>query len=198
MISNILHTLVANPGIYDTVQRLVGMNFSIKQMKPIFEQMSGCVVLDIGAGTGLYLSAFPANSQYIWLDNDSQKLEGFQKRSNGLPAILGDATQIGLADKAVDFATCIAIVHHLDDAQFHRFVDEAARVVRTKLILLDPLATEAWQSKLLWRYDRGSYPRTAEQLKNALSRRFDVEQVDYYAVYHRYAILHARPKTNKE
>lgn len=194
MVGNILHTLVANPVIYDTVQRLVGMNYSIKQMQPIFEQMAGQVVLDIGAGTGLYLSAFPANAKYIWLDNDPQKLEGFQIRSNSLPAILGDATRIGLANKTVDFVTCVAIAHHLDDTQLYKFVDEVARVVRKKLILLDPLATDAWQSKSLWRYDRGSYPRTAEQLNAALSRRFEIEQIDYYAVYHRYAILHARPR----
>jgi hypothetical protein len=48
----------------------------------------------------------------IWLDNDRQKLHGFQTRASALVlAVLGDGTRIGLRDKSVDYATCIAVTH---------------------------------------------------------------------------------------
>ena len=70
-------------------------------------------MLDVGAGTGLYLALFPSTAKYIWLDNDREKLQGFQTRASAaVPAILGDGTRIGLHDKSVDYATCIAVTHH--------------------------------------------------------------------------------------
>jgi ubiquinone/menaquinone biosynthesis C-methylase UbiE len=46
------------------------------------------------------------------------------------------ASQIGLKDKSVDIATCIAMSHHLTDAQLSSAVREFARVCRSKLIFL--------------------------------------------------------------
>jgi ubiquinone/menaquinone biosynthesis C-methylase UbiE len=189
MISRVAHAIVAKPLVYDAVQRLAGLDISLARLRPHLAEMAGHSVLDIGGGTGIFLPAFPADVSYIWLDIDQEKLNGFRARAGHLPALLGDGTRIGLADKSVDYGTCIAIAHHLTDTQLDQFVDEAARVVRKRIILLDPLDSDAWQSKLLWRYDRGSYPRTAERLQSAIARRFRIRQIETYAIYHRYALI---------
>lgn len=195
VLSGIIHSIVAQPIVYDAVQRLAGVDYLRRQLQPYIAETDGQIVLDVGAGTGLFLSAFPETTKYLWLDNDPQKLRGFRARaSSDIPAILGDATNIALKDKSVDYATCTAVAHHLTDAQLDQLVSELARVVRKKLFLLDPLDTDAWQSAAMWKYDRGSYPRTAQTLTTTVERRFAIEQSERYAVYHRYLLLVATPR----
>lgn len=194
MIDNVIHSIVALPFVYDAVQWLTGIDISRGHLQPYIAQTADQIVLDVGAGTGLYLSSFPTTAKYLWLDNDPQKLQGFQTRSSKrFPAILGDGTQIGLLDKSVDYVTCIAVAHHLTDEQLGRLVDEMGRVARKKLIFLDPLDTDAWQSTLMWKYDRGSHPRTAQVLKSMIEQRFAIEHSETYAIYHRYLLLVAKP-----
>lgn len=192
-ISKLAHGIVAKPLIYDTVQRLAGLEISQARLRPYFAEIEAQSVLDIGGGTGIYLPVFPKNAKYVWLDIDPEKLKGFHQRASHLPAILGDATCMGIADKSMDYITCTAVTHHLTDIQLDRFVAEAARVVRKRMILLDALDTDAWQSKLMWHYDRGSYPRTREQLRNVISRYFSIQHIETYAIYHRYALIVADP-----
>lgn len=194
MISTIIHSIVAQPRVYDAVQWLAGIKYTCRRLQPYIAQTAGQTVLDVGAGTGLYLSAFPRSAKYLCLDNDPQKLQGFRARSpSTLPAILGDGTRIGLRDKSVDYATCIAVTHHLADSQLVELVAELARVVRKKLFFLDALDTDAWQSTLMWKYDRGSYPRTAQSLMSSIKQHFTIEHSECYAIYHRYLLLIAQP-----
>jgi ubiquinone/menaquinone biosynthesis C-methylase UbiE len=194
VISAIIHSIVAQPLVYDMVQWLAGIDHTRRRLQPHLAQTAGQAVLDVGAGTGLYLSSFPPTAKYHWLDNDPQKLQGFQARSSKtFPAVLGDGTQIGLRDKSIDYVTCIGVAHHLTDAQLARLVSEMARVAQKKLIFLEPLDTDAWQSALMWRYDRGSYPRTAQALKLTIERCFAIEYSETYAIYHQYLLLIAKP-----
>lgn len=195
MMKHLLHTLVAKPLVYDTLQRAVGRDYILRKLRPHFAVTGGSTVLDIGAGTGLYRAAFPRSARYVWLDNDAEKLGGFLARAPHHPtAMLGDATQIGLASKSVDYVTCMFVTHHLTDDLIARFFAEIARVVRRRFFLLDGLATDRPVSKLLWKYDRGSAPRTEEALTQAFESRFTVDCRESFAVYHRYLLLSGAPR----
>ena len=197
MLRKLLHSIVAKPMVYDAVQRLAGIEELHRRIRPVMAQVAGQVVLDIGAGTGLNLSVFPDTAKYLWLDNDSEKYQGFRQR-NGLDyiALLGDATAMGLSDQSVDYVTCTAVTHHLTDVQLASFMRETARVARKKLILIDGLATDRWISKLMWRYDRGSNPRTEHKLLEAIKTAFTIEHCESFAIYHRYLIVVATPLGN--
>jgi ubiquinone/menaquinone biosynthesis C-methylase UbiE len=195
VLSRLAHAIAAQPAVYDTIQRLAGLDVIRQRLEPRLAETAGRTVLDVGAGTGLYLTCFPASAEYIWLDNDPQKLQGFRRwYPDKRRGFLGDAARLGLKDRSVDYATCTNVTHHLDDGQLARCVEELARVVRRKLIVQDAVMTERFSSRMLWSLDRGSYPRSGEALVAAFQDQFDIQDVERYAVLHEYVLLRAVPR----
>jgi hypothetical protein len=89
---------------------------------------------------------------------------------------------------------CVDVAHHLEDDELPGFVAEVARVARSRLVFVDPLWTRRLSvGALLWRYDQGAHPRTANTLLDALRARFEIERVERYRVLHHYVLCVARP-----
>ena len=72
---------------------------------------------------------------------------------------------------------CIFVSHHLTDYHLEQMLAESRRVLKPKgvFILLDPV----WDPKnlmgrLLWRYDVGSHPRTAQHLHSVIAKYYEV------------------------
>jgi ubiquinone/menaquinone biosynthesis C-methylase UbiE len=152
-------------------------------------------LLDVGAGTGNYRRFIADSVRYIWLDCDSQKLQGYlAKHQSGLAA-LASATQLCFRDKTVDFALCVAVSHHLNEEELRRLFAELARVIRCRLVFLDAIECKARMiSNLLWKYDRGSFPRTSPCLRATMARAFEIELVEEFCAYHRYILCVGRPR----
>jgi SAM-dependent methyltransferase len=186
---------VARPVVYDAIQAVAGLRHTRRRLAPFVAHLEGDL-LDVGGGTGLILPLLPATARYLWLDNDPLKLRGFRLRAGpGARGILGDATRLCLRDASVDLAVCIAVSHHLAPGDLERAVAELARVVRRRLVFLDALdRPSSWVSRVLWRLDRGSFPRSAEALRGVLEQWFEVEHVERYTVYHEYMLWAGRPR----
>jgi ubiquinone/menaquinone biosynthesis C-methylase UbiE len=193
VIPRLAHRVVAHPSVYDLVQTLAGARELQRRVRPFLAESDG-VVLDVAGGTGAFGAAVPATSQYLLLDLDPQKVSGFRAKRLPGDALVGDATALCLRDRSVDTALCVCAAHHLDDAQLRRFFAEAARVVRRRLVFLDPLHTDRVVSKLLWRYDRGSNPRTAATLEAEMNRGFVVEHAEQFRIHHSYTLLVGTPR----
>lgn len=195
MLTKIAHRIIANPWVFDRFQNLMGVQKTIRRLKPYLAEAGGRVVLDIGGGTGNFGTVVPQTSTYICLDIDWQKHEGFKRKWPKAMAIQGDATQICLRDKSVDYAICVSLTHHLTNEQLPMLFSELARVVKRRLVFLDAVqTTDSKISALLWRYDRGAYPKSAQTLKTTIERYFDIEQIEQYTIHHRYILCAARPK----
>src|SRR5437588_124954 len=72
----------------------------------------------------------------------------------------------------------------------------AARVLRPsgRLILTDAVwADDRRIGKLLWKYDRGSHPRTAEVLRQTIDEHLDIRHWEHFAVWHEYILCVAVP-----
>jgi SAM-dependent methyltransferase len=85
----------------------------------------------------------------------------------------------------------MAVMHHLTDAMLEMVLDEAVRVLKVggRMILLDPVRNrEILLGRILWRLDRGSYPRTAEELRERLESRFEVTHWEKFTIYHEYVL----------
>lgn len=159
------------------------------------QQMENQIVLDVGAGTGNYASILPPSVTYLWLDNDTQKLRSFKKKWPAGLATIGDATQIGLKDKSVDYVFCVDLSHHLSDLELPLLFAEIARISKQKFIFLDAVKyKKSVISNLLWKVDRGSYPRSDEMICSFIERWFELEQIEHYTIYHRYLLCVGRPK----
>jgi ubiquinone/menaquinone biosynthesis C-methylase UbiE len=194
-LNKFLHRVVANPWVYDKIQNLLGLKYSQQRLMPHLAQLHQKMVLDVGAGTGLYQSILPETAQYIWLDNDQAKLRGFvDKQTLPKTMMLGDATQLCLTNDSIDLVLCVAVSHHLTDEQLERLFREIARVTREKMVFLDAVIYPSPISRLLWQYDRGSLPRSTAALLAAIEVEFELEQVEEYKIYHHYLLCTARPK----
>lgn len=191
----ILHRIASNPRIYDQIQYFFGFKETCRRLMPYLQQMENQIVLDVGAGTGNYASILPQSVTYLWFDNDPQKLRSFKKKCSSVLATLGDATQIGLKDKSVDYVLCVALSHHLSDLELPLLFAEIARIVKRRLIFLDAVEyKKSMISNLLWKDDRGNYPRSAETVCSVIERWFELERIEHYAIYHRYLLCVGRPK----
>jgi SAM-dependent methyltransferase len=194
MLARVLETIVAHPWVYDRVQRIAGREENYRRLIPLLRRAGGELLLDTGAGTGEIVRILDPSTRYVWLDNDAQKLSGFKAKCGQGLAVLGDVTRIPLGRGAVHTGLCVAVSHHLTDPEFDDLLSELARVCRTWLIFLDAIEEKSSPvSNFMWRYDRGSHPRTAEHLLSMLRRHFEVEDIQRYAIYHRYVLCVGRP-----
>jgi len=196
MLTDLIHHIVSFPGVYDIVQKLAGRDQNYKWLAQYLAESSG-TVLDVGGGTGELARILSPTARYIWLDNDGNKLKGLRHKNKGARALLGNASQIGLKDNSVDVAVCVAVSHHLTDVQFGDTLRELARVCRFKLIFLDAIRHQGVLSRLLWKYDRGSYPRSVEELRSHIERHFVIETEARNSIYHHYWLCAAIPRAPK-
>lgn len=190
-----IHKFVANPLIYNLVQGIAGSEKIYQNLMPYLAQTDNLIVLDVGAGTGNLALNLPHSAKYLWMDCDAKKLEGYKAKNLPGLAFLGDATKIPLKDKSVDYAICIAVTHHLSDAKLDLAFNELARIIRLKLIFLDAIEhKESIMSNIMWRYDRGSYPREGQAICAAIESYFEIGHLKQYRIYHHYIMCIAVPK----
>jgi SAM-dependent methyltransferase len=183
------HKIAAHPWIYDRIQILAGREQVLKRMSRQTATLCAETVVDVGGGTGTWRRVWPAGCRYVCLDIEMPKLQGFRSQEPAGLAVLSDATRMCISTGSADVVMCVAVMHHLTDAMLEQVFEEALRVLRVggQLILLDAvLNRERWVGRILWRLDRGSYPRTAEELRRKLESRFRVVHWERYAIYHEY------------
>jgi hypothetical protein len=73
-------------------------------------------------------------------------------------------------------------------------VAELARVTRQELVFVDPLRTGRLASRALWSIDRGSHPRTYEELLGRLTSHFASLQTEELTLLHRYIVFVGTPR----
>ena len=192
MLRKILHRIVQNPQVYDWVQLLAGAEEVRRRIAAQIPRL-GCVdsALDVGGGTGLYHSLWPAADRCICLDISMAKLCGYRTRHPRGTALCADATQLPLGSGTIDAVMCTNVSHHLTDRSCELLIEESARVLKETGALL--FIEAVWEPKrfigrLLWKFDRGSHPRTAARLRSILQKKFKIIHVEQFSIYHTYLL----------
>jgi SAM-dependent methyltransferase len=198
---HLLHKLAANPFIYDAIQEAVGASIvrnNIKKQIDTHLKKQFCPkVLDLGGGTGLARKLFPADSKYISIDLDIQKLEGFQNKAVDGMALLGTITECPIKSQSIDLMLCCAVFHHLSNDLLPFVMQESMRVLKHDgtFIILDPVfAPQNLPGRILWSLDRGSYPRKLDVLLSTLDQYAQVMHWESFKILHRYFLCILRPK----
>jgi ubiquinone/menaquinone biosynthesis C-methylase UbiE len=183
--------VIAEAMLYDLVQLAAGSRKVRARLESHLRSLNGRYVLDIGAGTGTYIGVIRGAARYVALDLDASKLARLTRRHPDAETVIGDARRLPFGNDTFDTALCIFVAHHLDDAGFGRMLDETQRV-STQLVLLDPLRTHRIRGRLLWRIDRGGYPRTESEILSAIGQRFEIETTERFTIHHTYLLCCAR------
>jgi ubiquinone/menaquinone biosynthesis C-methylase UbiE len=195
MIRQILHRIVSMPGVYDFTQWFFGNTECSRRLATHLKNGGAYLVLDAGGGTGNCRPLFPASSTYLLLDEDAEKLRGFRVKNLPGHAILGNVAAIPLRNSSVDVGLCVALSHHVSDGDLDKILRELARVVSGKFVFLDAVERkDSFMSRVLWRYDRGEYPRTSQVLVSALEKFFKVEYQENFHIQHHYLLCVCKPK----
>jgi ubiquinone/menaquinone biosynthesis C-methylase UbiE len=191
--------LVARPRVYDACQLAAGAGVVRRHLREAILPLrdSAKWVLDIGGGTGAARAHWGAGARYLCLDLDPVKLAGYRAKVPDGLAVLANATAVPLADGSVDAVVCTQVTHHLTDGQLDQMIGQAARVLRAggHFVLLDAVWRPArLPGRLLWRYDRGSFPRTDAVLRIAIERHFEIVRWEEFALWHAYVAAVGRPR----
>jgi ubiquinone/menaquinone biosynthesis C-methylase UbiE len=201
MLTGLLHRVVSRPLGYDLAQRLAGAKKLRQRLAARLQPFQGAaIVLDIGGGTGAVGEMWNSSTKYICLDIDPVKLEGFAAKNPTGTALLADAAHVPIADSSIDIVLCTNVTHHLPSAVLERMVIESARVLKPngKFILSDAIwAPRRRTGRLIWRYDRGTFPRTAEVLREVIGAHLHIDQWDQFAIWHEYIICVAGRRAEK-
>jgi ubiquinone/menaquinone biosynthesis C-methylase UbiE len=196
MFRELLHRVVSRPLGYDLAQRLAGAKKVRRRLAAQIEPLrAASMVLDIGGGTGSVGQMWNSSTKYICLDIDPVKLQGFAAKNPAGIALLADAAQVPIADESIDVVLCTNVTHHLPDGVLERMIGESARVLKRggSFVLSDAIwAPGRRTGRLIWRYDRGTFPRTADVLRETISRRLAVRCWDQFAIWHEYIICVAQ------
>ena len=188
MLLSLIHALAAKPRIYDFIQDIGGARVVRERVCRHFQgSAAGAIVIDLGGGTGAIRSFLPPACQYVCLDPDPLKLSGFQKGGMAGAAVRGSATTIPIRDGAADYVLVFAMCHHLTEEDLDDTFREIRRVLKPngRLVLLDPVAApHRLTSRILWRLDRGSYPRHRGRLwlRGSTSHLRIIDQ-DHFAIF---------------
>jgi ubiquinone/menaquinone biosynthesis C-methylase UbiE len=184
-----LHSVATRPRIYDWIQMLVGQRQLLERVSQQTQGLHPGIVVDVGGGTGSMRALWPSECRYICLDIEMTKLKGFRSRAPAGLAVLSDATRMSVASASADIVMCKFMMHHLTDSMLTQMIEESLRVLRPNgmLILIDPILNrQRFAGRVLWRLDRGSYPRTEEELRKKLASRFKIVHWEKFAIYHEY------------
>lgn len=193
MLNALLHRAIEIPAVDNWVQSVLGSSAELERRlaAKVGRLPQHAIILDVGGGSGLPSSLWPAGATYVCLDLDASKLATFRRKNGSGVALIGDGTAIPFGAGSVDLVVCKNTTHHLSDDQLPVLFRECARVLKPgrRLLLLDAVkAPDRLQSRLLWRYDRGSHPRPIDTLRQAAAQEFEVEDWEVFATHHRYVL----------
>lgn len=194
--------LLQSPMLYDLVQLLAGEHQFRKRLAPHLRALppDGSLI-DIGGGTGLGRERSAAQS-YVCVDLDFQKLRRFQGGRAGRLAVVADAAACPFDAATFDGILCAKVLHHLNDAALTAVLAETARILKPGgvLILADAIRSSRWMSRVLWRLDRGSFPRSAAQIRTAVPAEYVVTGWEEFrvAIFHEFVLYAARKEAGTD
>jgi ubiquinone/menaquinone biosynthesis C-methylase UbiE len=193
MLVELAQRAVAIGWVYDLSQTMAGAHLVRRRLRRHLAELCQFPdrILDIGGGTGKLQGLTPSGCRYFCLDIERPKLIRYVQVNQSPNPLLADATQMPVRTASIDLIVWVFIAHHLSDEMLKAALDETGRVLKDDghILFLDPVfSSRRWPGRLLWKLDRGSYPRTEENLRSVFNSCFHMEEWHQFAIYHRYLL----------
>jgi ubiquinone/menaquinone biosynthesis C-methylase UbiE len=197
-VKSLSERILGNAVLYDAVQRAAGIEGLRRRLSPILGRLGPGRLLDVGAGTGAFYGLLPPHVKYVPLDVDPRKLDRLLDKHKDLEGVVASATELPFEDGSFDYTLCTNVAHHLSDQDLQLMLAELGRVTRQQIVFVDPLRVNRLASRILWSIDRGSYPRSYEELVEWLTSRFVNEQAEAITLLHKYILFVGVPVAGPE
>jgi len=192
LLQRLTGALVSRPWFYELVQKAAGRSIVVERIKAVLPREPPALVFDIGSSSGGLSRQLGFDP--ISLDIDPVSLLAMRRQYPSSVGVVGDAAELPFPADCFDLSLCTSISHHLPEPAWRRMLSELGRVTRGTLIFIDPVRDDTRAvSRLLWRYDRGRFPRRRDDILAALRREFVLGKVVEFSVYHRYLLCAATP-----
>lgn len=192
MLRRIAQAIASNPALYQLIQSVSGQRLTAKQLAVALAGADTRRALDVGSaggGTSRGLLSGPVS-----IDVDVPSLAALKRANDEARAVAGSIAALPFRSGSFPTAICVAVSHHLDGPTLAAGLREIARVVSDRFVFIDAVKIDhRWMSRLLWRYDRGRFPRTRAELLAAVRERFVIESIVDYRFLHCYVVCVARP-----
>jgi SAM-dependent methyltransferase len=119
----------------------------IESLKWLAHRVSAHFVLEVGCGTGFWLTMMNEYKFLFGLDYSARMLDIAEERDRSLKLIRGAAIQLPFCNRVFDFVFCVHALHHFNNPR--TFIHEAHRILRKPGILaiigMDPqLEMDRW------------------------------------------------------
>lgn len=175
-----LRSLLAQPAVYDVLQRLMDLTGGRRKFVSQFlRPKPGDRILDIGCGTAEVLKYIP-DAKYIGFDPSPNYIEKARERfGNRATFFVGYFARGSLpADQKFDLVTVLAALHHMNDDSVDRLFDcvKPHLAERGRVVTIDPVFAEHQNPVAKWliRMDRGRHVRREEAYRKLASPHFAV------------------------
>ncbi len=181
--------LAALPGAAFHYLRLLGNGpRAIREVGAALAALPHERVLDLGCGAGGFSTVVPG--AYVGIDLNPSCI-AFARRRFGAAHRRFERCELADLDgpETFDKAIMASVLHHLSDAAADAVLARLARMVRTRLVVmdLDPERANRFQAFLI-AHDRGAFVRPAAAQRALLARHFDVVAEQRFAVTTRIAV----------
>ncbi|WP_158243959.1 class I SAM-dependent methyltransferase [Mycobacterium sp. 4858] len=182
-----VHALAVEPRTFDLLRWILEAGYRgekrVLRREGITEAAS---VLDLGCGTGVMASSFRPES-YVGVDLNPRYISRARATKSRYRFEVADGRSLPFADGSFDAVLISGVIHHLDDATVHGFLQEARRVLvpgRGVLLMSEPVPTRHrwnWIGRLVVRLDEGDFIRPSERYLEMACEVFGQGAVRHYA-----------------
>lgn len=169
-----LYNFLERPRVYNFVEKILslGNKSCAKCLVELIRSRADGLLLDVGCGTGRYAELLPGN--YYGIDVNEDYINYARKNYKGGFYVM-DATDLKFPDGKFDFVFNVGIFHHMSDENVKMVLDEMKRVCKKggKIFIIEPVYPSKLNfiGYLIFKFDRGKYTRTLEDLRTLLERR---------------------------
>jgi SAM-dependent methyltransferase len=162
-----------SPFVYEVLRKLLVGGVRKKPILRALDLAPGDHIIDIGCGTGEFLSAVTPDMRYTGIDLDEAYLKIAESRRAGRSNITLQRADVNAFDfKPYTTGMLIGVLHHLPPREQEQLLSTLQRSSLKRLVILDSVLSR-WHliNNLLCRVDNGRFITTYEA-ELALLKRF--------------------------